>query len=109
MDTGEVRIHGSGILEEAKKLRPLGCSLFDPATDLKEPKPKDAAEVAMLGDECCPVSLPTYKGANIGGGTGNNDVWCVTSLTFKVAAASTAAAGVSWFSFDADVYWENGS
>ena len=104
LDTGEVRIQGSFILEEAKKLRPFICSLFDAAEDLKEATSKAAVEPPIPEDgACCKVSLPKYKGANIGGGIGNIEVWCAASLTLSVAAARTAA-GVSWFSVDTEGY-----
>ena len=60
-------------------------------------------DVEILGNDCRKASLPKYKGANIGGGTGNNDGCCTASLAFKEAAAITAA-GVSVFSFDVEVY-----
>ena len=50
-----------------------------------------------------PTSLLKYKGANIGGCTGNNGGCCPTSLIFKLAAASTAA-GERCPSFEVDVY-----
>ena len=109
LDTGEVRIQGSFILEDAKKLRPFVCSLFDAAEDLKEATSKAAFEPPIPEDgTCCKVSLPKYKGANIGGGIGNIEVWCAASLTLSVAAARTAA-GVSWFAVDTEGYCENGS
>ena len=67
-----VRTQDSATLDDGCKLRFFGCSLTDATMDLNESIPKGEVGATTLEDELCPGSLFKYKGANNGGGTGNN-------------------------------------
>ena len=99
-------VEGSGRFDDWRLLWDLGCSFDETAMDRKESIENGEEGAPMFWGTAFPTSLFKYKGANIGGGTGNNDWWCPTSLTFKLAAASTAAVE-RCPSFAVDVYWES--
>ena len=89
LDRLEKEIEDSGTFDDWRLL--LHCSIDETAFDRKESIENGEEGDLTLWATVFPFSLFKYRGANIGGGTGNNDGWCATSLTFKLAAANTAA------------------
>ena len=69
---GGLLTQDSVTLDDGCKVRFFGCSLTDATIDVNESIPKGEEGAAPLDDELCPGSLFKYKGANNGGGTGNN-------------------------------------
>ena len=72
LDSGETITDDSGTFGDDRTFCGLVCSLVETAIDRKESIENGEEGATTLWDALFALSLLRYKGANIGGGTGNN-------------------------------------